>query len=73
MYLLFLIVSIDAVRGRVVGSRANCQEWRLSPAFREHLAATSTALLTAGLIGGVIGYFIGVAAHHEQHVHRRWY
>lgn len=41
--------------------------------FREHPAATSTALLTAGLIGGVIGYFIGVAAHHEQHAHRRWY
>ena len=40
---------------------------------REHPAATSTALLTAGLIGGFVGYLIGMSQQAAQHPHRRWY
>lgn len=39
---------------------------------REHPAATSTALLTAGLVGGLLGYLIG-ASQAPHHPHRRWY
>lgn len=39
---------------------------------REHPAATSTALLTAALVGGLLGYLIGASqAPHQSH--RRWY
>ncbi|MGV8936110.1 MAG: hypothetical protein ACOH2J_03245 [Allorhizobium sp.] len=39
---------------------------------REHPAATSTALLTVGLLGGLIGYFLAstTAADNSS---RRWY
>ena len=39
---------------------------------REHPAATSTALLTVGLLGGLIGYFLATSTQSETSS-RRWY
>lgn len=41
--------------------------------FREHPTAASGALLTAGLIGGVIGYLVGASTQQVQDTRRRWY
>ncbi|WP_416795358.1 hypothetical protein [Ciceribacter azotifigens] len=40
---------------------------------REHPAATSTALLMAGLIGGLVGYFIATSSEAHHRSHYRWY
>lgn len=40
---------------------------------REHPAATSTALLTVGLLGGLIGYFLAATTHSSETNSRRWY
>lgn len=39
---------------------------------REHPTATSTALLTIGLLGGLVGYFLASSAQTETQ-RRRWY
>ncbi|GEO84104.1 MULTISPECIES: hypothetical protein [Alphaproteobacteria] len=39
---------------------------------REHPTATSTALLTAGIVGGLIGYFLATASHSPSYTPRRW-
>ncbi|MBW8301393.1 MAG: hypothetical protein K0M60_17495 [Hydrogenophaga sp.] len=39
---------------------------------REHPTGTSTALLTAGLVGGVIGYFLATSSQAPTYSSRRW-
>lgn len=56
-----------------VASSAKAEAVSAAGAAREHMTATSTALLTVGLLGGVIGYFIGLAAKPDVPSYRRWY
>ncbi len=39
---------------------------------REHPTATSTALLTAGVVGGLIGYFLATSSQASSYSPRRW-
>lgn len=58
-------------KARDAASYARDEANTVASVAREHPAATSTALLAAGLIGGVIGYLLSTP--HKADNRWRWY
>ncbi len=56
-----------------VAEYARAEAATVAGVMRDHPAATSTALLTVGLLGAVIGYFVGTSAQAAEDTRRRWY
>ncbi|MBR0556731.1 hypothetical protein J5J10_13675 [Ciceribacter sp. L1K23] len=59
-------------RARNAASYARDEASSVARIAREHPTATSTALLTIGLIGGVIGYLLGQGHTPERDSRWRW-
>ena len=63
---------IASSKARDAASYARDEADSMASIAREHPAATSTALLTMGLIGGVIGYLLGNSMQPERTSRWRW-
>lgn len=55
-----------------VASYARDEAVSIGAVAREHPTATSTALLTAGLVGSLIGYFLATSSQASTYSPRRW-
>ncbi len=67
------VVDTASRRAQDAAGYTRAEAETMAGVFREHPTAASGALLTAGVIGGIIGYLVGTSAHNSHDSHRRWY
>ncbi|MBP1850355.1 hypothetical protein [Rhizobium halophytocola] len=65
-------IDVASSKARNAASYARDEADSMASIAREHPAATSTALLTVGLVGGLIGYLLGNSMQPERTSRWRW-
>lgn len=60
-------------RAREAADYTRAEAGSMAGIFRDHPAASSGALITAGIIGGLIGYFLSSSTPSRDYSHRNWF